>query len=100
MRETKPNQPGCSRLARVLSQHQPGVLHRPEPAPTSYGYPGRRRLRAARALPGCPSPGETIVILGAVYAGTGHLNVFLVGLLAYIARRLGKLRLKRGADAT
>jgi hypothetical protein len=44
--------------------------------------------------------GETIMILGVVYAGPGHLDTSPVSLLAYIARRLGKLRLKRVADAT
>jgi hypothetical protein len=40
------------------------------------------------------------MILGVVYAGPGNFDTSPVSLLAYIARRLGKLRLKRVADAT
>jgi membrane protein DedA with SNARE-associated domain len=38
---------------------------------------------------GIPVPGETILILGAVYAGTGRLNIFLVGVIAFFAAVLG-----------
>lgn len=38
---------------------------------------------------GVPVPGETILILGAVYAGTGRLNVVLVGVIAVLAAILG-----------
>ncbi len=36
-----------------------------------------------------PVPGETILILAAVYAGTGRLNVFLVALLGFCGAVLG-----------
>jgi membrane protein DedA with SNARE-associated domain len=36
-----------------------------------------------------PVPGETVLILGAVYAGTGRLNVWLVGLIGFCAAVLG-----------
>jgi membrane protein DedA with SNARE-associated domain len=36
-----------------------------------------------------PVPGETVLVLGAVYAGTGRLNVVLVGLLAFIGAIVG-----------
>jgi membrane protein DedA with SNARE-associated domain len=83
----------------VLPQHLPGVLHRLEPAQNSYGYLAVVALVLLEDF-GVPVPGETTLILAAVYAGAGHLTVFLVGLLTYIARRLGKLRHKREADAT
>jgi membrane protein DedA with SNARE-associated domain len=38
---------------------------------------------------GVPVPGETVLILGAVYAGAGRLNVFLVGLLAFLGALIG-----------
>jgi membrane protein DedA with SNARE-associated domain len=38
---------------------------------------------------GVPVPGETILILGAVYAGTGRLNIFLVGLIGFLAAVIG-----------
>jgi membrane protein DedA with SNARE-associated domain len=38
---------------------------------------------------GVPVPGETVLILAAVYAGTGRLNVVLVGLLGFVGAVLG-----------
>jgi membrane protein DedA with SNARE-associated domain len=38
---------------------------------------------------GVPVPGETILILGAVYAGTGRLNIVLVGLIGFLAALIG-----------
>ena len=38
---------------------------------------------------GIPLPGETMLIAAALYAGTGHLNVFLVGLIAFVAAVAG-----------
>jgi membrane protein DedA with SNARE-associated domain len=38
---------------------------------------------------GIPVPGETILILGAVYAGTGRLNVFLVALVGFLGAVVG-----------
>jgi membrane protein DedA with SNARE-associated domain len=38
---------------------------------------------------GVPVPGETILIAAAVFAGTGHLNVVAVGLVAIAAAVLG-----------
>src|SRR5580704_16442732 len=38
---------------------------------------------------GIPVPGETILIAGAVYAGTGRLNVVGVGVAAFIAAIIG-----------
>jgi membrane protein DedA with SNARE-associated domain len=38
---------------------------------------------------GVPVPGETILILGAVYAGTGRLNIVLVGVLAFFGAVVG-----------
>jgi membrane protein DedA with SNARE-associated domain len=38
---------------------------------------------------GVPVPGETILILGAVYAGTGRLNIVLVALLGFFGAVVG-----------
>ena len=38
---------------------------------------------------GVPLPGETMLIAASLYAGTGHLNVFLVGLVAFVAAVAG-----------
>lgn len=38
---------------------------------------------------GVPVPGETTLILGAVYAGAGRLNVVLVALIAFLAAVAG-----------
>jgi membrane protein DedA with SNARE-associated domain len=38
---------------------------------------------------GIPVPGETIMIAGAVYAGTGRLNVVAVGVVSFIAAIIG-----------
>jgi membrane protein DedA with SNARE-associated domain len=38
---------------------------------------------------GIPLPGETMLIAASLYAGTGHLNVFLVGLIAFVAAVAG-----------
>src|SRR4051812_50123471 len=38
---------------------------------------------------GVPLPGETMLIAASLYAGAGHLNVWLVGLVAFVAAVLG-----------
>ena len=38
---------------------------------------------------GVPVPGETVLIIAAVYAGTGRLNIWLVALIAFLAAILG-----------
>jgi len=38
---------------------------------------------------GVPLPGETMLIAAALYAGTGHLNVYLVAIIAFCAAVLG-----------
>jgi membrane protein DedA with SNARE-associated domain len=68
--------------------HLPGVLHELEPALNKYGYAAVAGLVLVEDF-GVPVPGETVLILGAVYAGTGRLSVFLVGLLGFLAAVLG-----------
>src|ERR1700750_1174008 len=68
--------------------HLPGVLHTLEPTLNHYGYLAVAGLVFLEDF-GVPVPGETVLILGAVYAGAGRLNIFLVGLLAFLAAILG-----------
>lgn len=66
----------------------PGVLHSLEPTLNHYGYLAVAGLVLLEDF-GVPVPGETVLILGAVYAGTGRLSIFLVGLLAFLAAVIG-----------
>jgi membrane protein DedA with SNARE-associated domain len=68
--------------------HLPGVLHNLEPALNNYGYLAVAGLVLIEDF-GVPVPGETVLILGAVYAGTGRLSVVLVGLLAFLGAIIG-----------
>ena len=71
-----------------VPQHLPRVLRALEPALDQYGYLAVAAFVLVEDF-GVPVPGETILILGAVYAGTGRLNVFVVGLIGFVAAVLG-----------
>lgn len=62
--------------------------HSLEPLLKHYGY-----LAVGLALFledfGIPLPGETMLIAAALYAGTGHLNIWLVGVVALVAAIAG-----------
>jgi membrane protein DedA with SNARE-associated domain len=75
-------------LAAAVPQHLPGVLHSLEGPLNHYGYLAVSGFIFLEDF-GVPVPGETILILGAVYAGTGRLSVVLVGLLGFLAAVLG-----------
>jgi membrane protein DedA with SNARE-associated domain len=75
-------------LLTMATQHLPGVLHHLEPALDNYGYLAVAGLVLLEDF-GVPVPGETVLILGAVYAGTGRLNVVLVGLLGFVGAVVG-----------
>lgn len=75
-------------LASATSQHLPGVLHGLEPTLNRYGYLAVVGLVLIEDF-GVPVPGETILILAAVYAGTGRLNVALVALLGFCGALIG-----------
>jgi membrane protein DedA with SNARE-associated domain len=77
-----------SPLVAAIPQHLPGVLHALEPALNQYGYLAVAGFVLLEDF-GVPVPGETVLILGAVYAGTGRLNVLVVGVLAFIAAVVG-----------
>jgi len=71
-----------------MTQHLPGVLHDLEPTLDHYGYLAVTGFVLIEDF-GIPVPGETILVLGAVYAGTGRLNIFLVGLLGFLGALIG-----------
>jgi membrane protein DedA with SNARE-associated domain len=68
--------------------HLPGFLHSLEPTLNHYGYLAVAGFVLLEDF-GVPVPGETILILGAVYAGTGRLSIWLVALLAFCAAVVG-----------
>jgi membrane protein DedA with SNARE-associated domain len=75
-------------IAAATPQHLPGVLHSLEPALNSAGYLAVFGFVLLEDF-GVPVPGETILILGAVYAGAGRLSIYLVWLLAFIGACVG-----------
>jgi membrane protein DedA with SNARE-associated domain len=75
-------------LAATTPQHLPGVLHALEPTLNQYGYLAVVALVLLEDF-GVPVPGETTLILAAVYAGAGRLNVVLVGVLGFLAAVAG-----------
>jgi len=72
----------------AVAPHLPGVLHDLEPALNKYGYLAIAGLVLLEDF-GVPVPGETVMILGAVYAGAGRLNIVLVALIAFLAAIAG-----------
>jgi membrane protein DedA with SNARE-associated domain len=75
-------------FANTTPPQLPGVLHDLEPTLNHYGYLAVVALLLLEDF-GIPVPGETTLILAALYAGAGRLNVFLVGLLAFLAAVAG-----------
>lgn len=74
--------------AAAAPQHLPGVLRALESPLNHHGYLAVAGLVFLEDF-GVPVPGETILILGAVYAATGRLSIVLVALLGFIAAMLG-----------
>ena len=79
-------------LALLLSAaappgHLPGVLHSLEPTLNRFGYLALGLVFLEDF--GVPVPGETVLIISAVYAGTGRLSIWLVALFAFLAAILG-----------
>jgi len=72
----------------AATPHLPGVLHSLEPTLNHYGYLAVFGLVMLEDF-GVPVPGETVLILGAVYAGAGRLNIVLVFLLGFLGAIIG-----------
>jgi membrane protein DedA with SNARE-associated domain len=75
-------------ILAAATQQLPGVLHSLEPTLNQYGYLAIVAFVLLEDF-GIPVPGETVLVAGAVYAGSGRLNVVLVGLLAVGAAVVG-----------
>jgi membrane protein DedA with SNARE-associated domain len=73
--------------AAAAPAHLPGVLHSLEPTLNRFGYLALGLVFLEDF--GVPVPGETVLIIAAVYAGTGRLSIWLVGLIAFLAAVLG-----------
>jgi membrane protein DedA with SNARE-associated domain len=79
---------GPSTLTAAATPHLPGVLHALEPTLNHYGYLAVLVLVMIEDF-GVPVPGETVLILAAVYAGAGRLNIVLVALLGFLGAVIG-----------
>ena len=75
-------------LVAAATPHLPGVLHALEPTLNNYGYLAVAGLVMIEDF-GVPVPGETVLILGAVYAGSGRLSIALVVLLGFLGATVG-----------
>jgi membrane protein DedA with SNARE-associated domain len=75
-------------IAAAALQHLPGVLHGLEPTLDDFGYLAVVGLVLIEDF-GVPVPGETVLILAAVYAGAGRFNVLLVALLGFCGAVVG-----------
>jgi len=75
-------------LVAAVTPHLPGVLHALEPTLSNYGYLAVAGLVLVEDF-GVPVPGETVLILGAVYAGSGRLSIVLVVLLGFLGAVIG-----------
>ncbi|MBV9803594.1 MAG: DedA family protein [Solirubrobacterales bacterium] len=74
-------------VAAAAPAHLPGVLHSLEPTLNRFGYLALGLIFLEDF--GVPVPGETILIVSAVYAGTGRLSIWLVALIGFLAAILG-----------
>jgi membrane protein DedA with SNARE-associated domain len=74
-------------FAVAAPAHLPGVLHDLEPTLNRFGYLALGLIFLEDF--GVPVPGETVLIVSAVYAGTGRLSIWLVALIAFVAAILG-----------
>jgi membrane protein DedA with SNARE-associated domain len=73
--------------AAAAPQHLPGVLHSLEPTLNRFGYLALGLVFLEDF--GVPVPGETVLIVSAIYAGTGRLSIWLVASIGFLAAVLG-----------
>ncbi len=84
-------EPAARLLAGAVAEAAPGLpgpLAALEPLLDQYGY---ALVALFVLLDNCavPAPGQTVLVLAAVYAGTGHLNIAAVVAIAFAAAVLG-----------
>ena len=75
-------------MLAAAAQHLPGVLKDLEPTLNQFGYLAIFGLVLLEDF-GVPVPGETTLILGAVYAGDGKFSIVLVVLLGFLGAVIG-----------
>ena len=75
-------------VAATSAKPLPGVFHHFEGTLHNWGYFAGAGFIFFEDF-GIPLPGETMLIAAALYAGAGHLNVFVVGLVAFLAAVAG-----------
>ncbi len=75
-------------LLAAATPHLPGVLHSLEPTLNHYGYLAVAGLVLIEDF-GIPVPGETVLIVAAVYAGSGRLSIVLVAVLGFLGAVVG-----------
>lgn len=72
----------------MSAQPLPGILANLAPVLDHYGYLAIAGFVTLEDF-GIPVPGETILIAAAVYAGSGRLSIYMVGLVAVLAAIVG-----------
>ncbi len=70
------------------TQQVPDIIQAFVPIVNSYGYLAVGILILVEDF-GVPAPGETVLIASAFFAGLGHLDIFLVILIAFLAAVIG-----------
>jgi membrane protein DedA with SNARE-associated domain len=75
-------------LLAASGQPLPGVFHHFEGTLHDWGYLGVAGFIFFEDF-GVPLPGETMLIAASLYAGAGHLDVWVVGLIAFVAAVAG-----------
>lgn len=75
-------------LLAATPQHLPGLIGHLAPTIEHWGYGALALLVLVEDF-GIPVPGETALIAAAFLAGIGHLNIFLVGVVAFAAAVVG-----------
>src|SRR3954452_12502204 len=66
----------------------PGFLHGVGPILERWGYLAVAGLIGVESF-GVPAPGQTLMVAAAIYSGYGRMNVWVVGLVAFVAAVLG-----------
>ena len=77
-------------MLRLFAQAKPlpGVFHHFEGTLHDWGYLAVAGFLFLEDF-GIPLPGETMLIAASLYAGAGHLNVFVVGIVGFLAAVAG-----------
>lgn len=66
----------------------PGLFGHLAPLLDRYGYLAIFGIIGVESF-GVPAPGQTLLIAAAIYAGTGHLNLIWVAVVAFLAATIG-----------